>query len=88
MTNTTVNKNVPLLHLTNLLQKIGKAVVLDSGLYIVQRMIQPGKFGVFISAVIKKHRYWPINVPRQKIDNYTKTKQIEDVFSVLGKIYY
>ena len=74
MTNTTVNKNVPLLHLTNLLQKIGKVVVLESGLFIVQGLIQPRKFGVFTATFIKKHRYWPINVPRQKIDNYTKTK--------------
>jgi hypothetical protein len=41
----------------------GMVVILDSGFCVFQGLVELKKIGVFVSAVIKKRRYWPKYVP-------------------------
>ena len=60
-------------------------VLIDSGLCIIQVLTNLRRVGVFTAAVIKKHKYWPRHFTVQEINNYTKTKDIEDFASLRDK---
>jgi len=48
----------PLLNTSSTIFATGKVVILDSGFYVLQGIIELQKMGVFIAAVVKKRRYW------------------------------
>ena len=73
-TNATGKTNGILLCPKKLIHSLGKLSVLDSGICILQGIIDLRKVGVFSAAVIKKRRYWPRHVPDQKIDHFRRTK--------------
>ena len=60
--------------------------VLGRGLCIIQGLTDMRKVGAFAASVINNFRYWPRHVPRQEIDNYTNTKDIEDFASLCDKL--
>ena len=64
-----------------------KVVVIDSGFYILQLLIDLKKVGVFTAEIVKKHKKRPIHVPAEEINNYMKKKDIGDVTSLCGKLY-
>jgi hypothetical protein len=51
-----------LLQLCKSIYSRGFVVILDSGFYVLQGIIELWKKGVFAAAVIKKLKYWPKHV--------------------------
>jgi hypothetical protein len=65
----------------------GMVVILDSGFCcVLQGLVELKKIGVFASAVIKKHRYWPKYVPGESINDQMKEKEIADVNALNGTL--
>jgi Transposase IS4 len=62
-----------LLHMCRCLSGHGTVVILDSGLCVLQGLIELKKIGAFASAVIKKRRYWPKYVPGEATNAYMNT---------------
>jgi Transposase IS4 len=56
-----------LLRLCETIFQAGKVVVLDSGFCVLAGIIALRQMGVYASAMIKKRRYWPKNVPGDDI---------------------
>ena len=56
-----------LLRLCQSLFQTGKVVILDSGFCVLQALVELKKMGVYASALVKKRRYWPKNVPGEQI---------------------
>ena len=52
----------------------GKAVVFDSGFYIAKGIVELEAKGVYGGALIKKRKYWPMNVPGDEIDKHFEGK--------------
>ena len=67
-----------LLRLTKPLRGTGKVVILDSGFCVLKALIELRKVGVFGSAVIKKRRYWPKDIPGEEIREHFADKNIGD----------
>ena len=63
-------------------------MLLDRVFCIIRGLIDTIKVVVFAVAVIKKWCYWHRNFLEQEIDDYINTKEIWDVASLRGKIYY
>lgn len=73
-----------LMRLCSTLYNTGKVVILDSGFCVLRGLIELRKVGVFASAVIKKRRYWPKDVPGDVIDERVKDKGLGYSDSVKG----
>ena len=71
---------------TKKLWEKGKAVITDSGLYILGVLISMVKKGVFGSVLIKKRRYWPKGAPEEEIIWHMQNKEVGDVDAVQGSI--
>ena len=56
-----------LLRLCQSIFQTGKVVILDSGFCVLQALVELKKMGVYASALVKKRRYWPKNVPGESI---------------------
>lgn len=54
----------------------GKVVNLDSGLCVLQAIIELKKMGVYASALVKKKRYWPKYVKGDEIAKYFEEKAV------------
>ena len=65
-----------LLRLTKNIWATGKVIILDSGFCVLKGIIELFKKGVFASALIKKRRYWPKDVPGDEILRYMNDKPI------------
>jgi hypothetical protein len=65
-----------LLRLTKNIWTTGKVVILDSGFCVLRGLIELFKKGVFGSALIKKRRFWPKDVPGEAIIEYFGDKPI------------
>ena len=48
----------------------GKVVILDSGLFVLTRIIVLNNMGVYALALIKNRRYWPKYSKGQEINNH------------------
>mmetsp|Transcript_19630 Transcript_19630/g.42045 ORF Transcript_19630/g.42045 Transcript_19630/m.42045 type:complete len:293 (+) Transcript_19630:2219-3097(+) len=71
----------------------GKYVILDLGFCVLKGLIELRKRELFACALIKKHHYWPINVPGNKIDRVfaedgVKMSDTNDVQGVQDSITY
>lgn len=64
---TSSEEAILLLHLTKNIWSTGKVIILDSGFCVLRGIIELYKKGVFASAMIKKRRYWPKDVPGGEI---------------------
>eukprot|EP00957_Ditylum_brightwellii_P112559 8580548-Ditylum_brightwellii.AAC.1 len=64
-----------LLRLCQSIYSTGKVVILDSRFCILDAIINLRKMGVFASALIKNHRYWPKHIDGEAIKNYMSTKE-------------
>jgi hypothetical protein len=51
-------------------------VILDSGFCVLKAIIELKKKGVYASALIKKRRYWPRDVPGDDIRRHFDGKQV------------
>lgn len=65
-----------LMRLTRPIWTTGKVIVLDSGFCVLRAIIEIFKVGVFASALIKKRKYWPKDVPGEDIKRYFDDKPI------------
>jgi hypothetical protein len=65
-----------LLQLTRSIWSTGKIVILDSGFCVLKAIIELKKKGVYASALIKKRRYWPRDVPGEDIRKHFDGKQV------------
>lgn len=63
-----------LLQVTRQIWSTGKVIILDSGFCVLKGIVELMKRGVFASALIKKRRYWPKDVPGEDI----KREQLDD----------
>ena len=61
-------------------------MILDSGFFVLQRLIELRKRGVFVGALIEKCWYWPKYVPDNAIDESFKDKEVGSVDSLKGKL--
>ena len=59
-----------LLRMTEFIRNSSQVFIMDSGFYVLIGLIEFAKRGLFSSAVIKKHRYWPKYVPGKKVREY------------------
>ena len=62
----------------------GRVVIMDSGFYVIQALIELLLVGVFSSAVIKKRRYWPKYIDGEGIDQQFQTKEFGQCDSLPG----
>ena len=74
-----------LLRLCKPLFATGKLVVLDSGFCVLDALLTLKQYGVFASAVIKKRRYWPKNIPAEVIKKYFEDKAVGDCHRLPGE---
>ena len=65
-----------LLRLCKPLFATGKVVILDSGFCVLDAILALKQYGVYASAIIKKRRFWPKNVPADAIYNYFEAKDV------------
>ena len=63
----------------------GKAVVLDSEFGAEKGIFELGERGVYASALIKKRKYWPKNVPEDSINGYFVNTDVVGVDMFGGK---
>ena len=54
--------------MTKSLWGTGKTVIRDSGLCVLKGLIGMYGRGVYVSTVVKKHRYWPSGIYGDKIN--------------------
>ena len=73
-----------LLRMTRPIWSTGKVVILDSGFCVLKGIIELMKKGVFASALIKKRRYWPKDVPGDDIRRAFEGKAIGDTARLPG----
>ena len=73
-----------LLRLCKPLFATGKLVILDSGFCVLQALLTLKQYGVFASAVIKKRRYWPKNIPAEIIKKCFDDKAVGDCHRLPG----
>ena len=73
-----------LLRLCKSLYNTGKVVILDSGFCVLKGLIELRKVGVFASAVIKKRRYWPKDVPGDVMNERVNDRGLGYADSVKG----
>jgi hypothetical protein len=64
----------------------GMVIILDSGFCVLQGIVELKKVGIFASAMIKKHRFWPRHVPGDAIDAHMASKQLGDVDVLNGEL--
>jgi hypothetical protein len=64
------------LHLTKTIWSTGKVVILDSGFCVLKAIIELKKKGVYASALIKKQRYWPRDIPGDDIRCHFDGKEV------------
>ena len=55
---------------------------MDSGLCVTKGLVDLRKKGVFVSVLIKKRRYWPVNIKGDAIDSHFASKEVDNVYSV------
>jgi hypothetical protein len=65
-----------LLQVTRQIWSTGKVIILDSGFCVLKGIVELMKRGVFASALIKKRRYWPKDVPGEDIKRELDDKAI------------
>lgn len=65
-----------LLCLTKSIWSTGKVVILDSGFCVLKAIIELKKKGVYASALIKKRRQWPRDVPGDDINCHFDGKEV------------
>ena len=53
-----------LLHVLEPIFAKGMVAILDSGFCVLRGIIELNKWGVYASALIKKHKYWPTHEGR------------------------
>ena len=63
----------------------GKAVVSDSEFGAEKGIVELGERGVYASALIKKRKYWPKNVPEDSINGYFVNTDVVGVDMFGGK---
>ena len=73
-----------LLRLTKPVWSTGKVFVLDSGLCVLQALVELKKKGLFVVALIKKCRYWPKYVPGDEIIAHFDNKNEGDIDAIKG----
>jgi hypothetical protein len=76
-----------LLHMTKNIWYQGIFLVLDSGFWVLQTLVELQKFGVFGAAVIKKRRYWPKYIDGDAISNHFVGKQVGHFDILQDKLY-
>jgi hypothetical protein len=74
-----------LIRLTKPLWATASVVILDSGFCILKGIIELKKLGVYASALIKKRRYWPRDVPGDAMDNRLRNKGLGSTDAIYGK---
>ena len=62
----------------------GKLVILDSGFYVLQAIIELKKRGVYSSIFIKKRRYWPKYIKGDDIRQHFDEKEVGAADSLPG----
>ena len=60
--------------------------MLDSGLCVLQAIVELKKRGVFAHALIKKRRYWPKHVPGEQIIQHFTDKAIGSAVAIEGEL--
>ena len=75
-----------LLRLCKPLFATGKVVILDSGFCVLDAILTLKQYGVYSSAIIKKRRYWPKNVPADDIYLYFQDKDIGTCHRLPGEL--
>ena len=58
-TNTNMNTVGLMIGLTRVMWSTGKAVITDSGFYVLKGLLETRKRGVYGSELIKNRRFWP-----------------------------
>ena len=65
----------------------GKLVVLlDSGFYVLQGLVELKKKGVYAHALIKKRRYWLKHVPGDDIIAHFAEKKVGETDAIHGEL--
>ena len=68
-----------LLRLTKPIWSKEKIVVMDSGFYVLNGLVELKKKGVFGHALIKKRRYWPKYIDGDEAAHHFDSKEVGDV---------
>ena len=62
----------------------GKYIVLDSRFCVLKALVELWKRGIFACALIKKHRFWPTDVPGDEIDSHLKDLEVGEAEAIEG----
>lgn len=73
------NTTGTMLRCTKPIWNMGKVVVMDSGFCVVRGICELMKRGVYSSALIKKRRYWPKDVPGEEIREHFDDMDVAEV---------
>lgn len=65
-----------LLRISKSLWHTGKFVVLDSGFYVLNGLVELKKVGVYAAALIKKRQYWPKHIDGDAFKSHFDDKPI------------
>jgi Transposase IS4 len=71
-----------LLQLTSNIWRSGKVVVLDSGCFVLQALIELRKKGVFATAIVLKRRYWPKHIDGDGIKTHFEDNLVGDTDAI------
>ena len=75
-----------LLRLCESIMHSGRVVIMDSGFYVLQALIELLLVGVYSSTVINKRRYWPKYRDGEGIDQHFQTKEVGQCDSHSGTL--
>ena len=75
-----------LLRLCSSIYNSGRVVILNSGLCLLQGLVEFRRLGVYASAVIKKRRYWSRHCPGKAMDQRLASKEVGDTDCIEGKL--
>ena len=55
---------------------------MDSGFCVTKGLVHLWNKGIFVAALIKKRRYWTVNIKSDAIDAHFSSKEVENVDTV------
>ena len=75
-----------LLRLTESIHHSGRVVIMDSSFCVLLALVKLASFGVYSSAVIKKHRYWLKYIDGSNINVHFDFKEVGQTESLPGTL--